>query len=62
MNLKQQQNIFHAIVNPNSIVQRVIQIKNGIMRHVNVSAKVIAHAKKIIVGIPAHVFVRIASI
>ena len=39
MKLKQWQNIFHVIVNTNSIVQRVIQIKNGITNHVNVSVK-----------------------
>ena len=50
------------IVNANSIVQHVIQIKNGIIKHVNVNVKIIVHAKKIIVGILAHVFVRIASI
>ena len=50
------------IVNANSILQHVIQIKNGIMEHVNASVKIIVSAKKIIVGIRAHVFVRIASI
>ena len=30
MKLKQRQNIFRVIVNANSIVQTVIQIKNGI--------------------------------
>ena len=30
-------NIFHVIVNTNSIVQHVIKIKSGIMKHVNVS-------------------------
>ena len=50
------------IVNVNSIVQYVIQIKSKIIKHVNVNVKIIVHAKKIIVGILAHVFVRIASI
>ena len=36
------------IVNANSIVQHVIQIKNGIMINVNVSGKSIAHVKTII--------------
>ena len=49
------------IVNANSIEQHVIQIKNGIIKHVNVNVKIIVHTKKIIVGIPAHIFVRIAS-
>ena len=35
----------------NPIVQHVIQIKNGIIKHVNVNVKVIVSAKKIIVGI-----------
>ena len=39
MKLKHGQNVFHAIVNANMIVQNVIQIKNGIMKHVNVSVK-----------------------
>ena len=50
------------IVNSNSIVQHVTQFKNGINKHVNVSVKSIVRAKKFIVGILAHVFVRIASI
>ena len=62
MKLKQWQNIFHVIVNANSIVQYVIQIKNGIIKHVNVNVNIIVCTKKIIVGIPAHVFVRIVSI
>ena len=37
MKLNQWQNIFHVIINGNSIVQYVIQIKNGIMKHVNVN-------------------------
>ena len=45
----------------NPIVQHVIEIKNGIIKHVNVNVKITVHAKKIIVGILGHVFVRIAS-
>ena len=30
------QNIFHVTVNANLIIQHVIQIKNGIIKHVNV--------------------------
>ena len=37
-------------------------MKNGIMKHVNGSVKIITRAKKIIVGILAHVFVRIVGI
>ena len=43
---KQWQNIFHTIANVNSIVQLATQIKNGITTHVNVSVKIIIHAKK----------------
>ena len=35
---------------------------NGIIKHVNVDVKIIESAKKIVVEILAHVFVRIASI
>ena len=48
--------------NANSIVQHVIQIKNGIMINVNVSVKSNAHAKKIIVGILTYLFKRIVGI
>ena len=43
-------------------MQHAIQNKNGITKLVNVNVKFTVHAKKIIVGILAHVFVRIASI
>ena len=46
----------------NAIVQLAFQIKNGIMKHVHVSVKVIVHARKIIVGILAHVFLKMVSI
>ena len=49
------------IVNANSIVQHVIQSKNGTIEHDNVSVKIIVHAKNV-VGILAHVLVRIISI
>ena len=48
--------------NANSIVQHVIQIKNGIIKHANMNVKTIISAKKIIVGFLAHVFLRIANI
>ena len=60
--LKQWQNIFHVTANANSIAQHVIQIKNGIIKHVNVSVKIIVSAKKIIARILVHAFVKIASI
>ena len=44
------------IVHANSIVQNIIKIKYGIIKHVNVNVKIIVHAKKIIVGILVHVF------
>ena len=62
MKLKQWRNIFHVIVNANSIAQNVIQIKNGKMKHKNVNAKITISAINIIVGNLVHAFVRIASI
>ena len=47
MKPKQWQNIFHLIVNANSIVQHVIQIKNGIIKHVNVNVTIIKSANSI---------------
>ena len=41
--------IFHVIVNTGSIVQHVIQIKNGMMMNVSVSVKSIVSAKKVMV-------------
>ena len=60
--LKHSLNIFHVILNGNSIVQHIIQITNGILINVNVSLKSVISAKKIIAGILAHVFVTIVSI
>ena len=51
----------HVIVNANSIVQYVIQIKNRIIKHVNVNVKIIVRTKKITVAILANVCVRIVS-
>ena len=45
MKLNQWQNIFHVIVNANSIVQHVIQIKNRIIKHVNEDVNIILSAK-----------------
>ena len=39
-----------------------IQLKNGIIKHVNVSVKIIVHANKVIAGILAHVFDKMAII
>ena len=50
------------IGNANLIFKHVIQIKNRIRNYVNANVKIIAHTKKIIVGILAHVFVKMVSI
>ena len=44
------------IVNANSIVQHVIQIKNGTKINVNVSTKSMVCAEKITIGIAGYVF------
>ena len=49
------------IVDATSIVQYLIQVKNGIIKHVNVNVNIIVNVKKI-VEIQTHVFVRIVSI
>ena len=54
-------NIFYVILNANPLVQHVNQIRNGIMKHVNVSVKIIVNAEKI-VGILVHAIVRNESI
>ena len=61
MKLRHWQNISDVIVNPNFIVQSIIEIKNGLMTNVNMSAKSIVLAKKIIAGILVHVFMSIVS-
>ena len=62
MKLKQWHNLFNVIVNANAIVQCVIQIKNEIIKHVNMNVKIIILPRNFIVGILAHVFARIVSI
>ena len=62
MKQKHWQNIFHWIVNAKLIVQYVIQIKDGISINAKTSAKRIVHAKKSIVTILAHPFLRIVAI
>ena len=57
MKRRQWQNKFHVIVNTDSIVQQIIRLKNGMMKHVNVNVKFIITVKKIIVGILAYLFV-----
>ena len=49
------------VVNTNSTVQHVIQIKSGKIRHVNVNVKIIS-TEKIIAGTLAHALLRIANI
>ena len=39
----------NVILNSNSIIQHVIQIKNGIIKYVNVNVTILVCAKKIIV-------------
>ena len=58
---KKWQNKFHAIANANSILELAIQIKKGIIDYVNVSVKILVNAENVIVGILAHVFVRMIS-
>ena len=62
MKLTPWQNIFQVIVNLNSLVQNVIQTKNGIINYVTVDVNFNPNAKKIVIGILAHVFVKVASI
>ena len=50
------------VVNANSLVQHVIKIKSQIIKHANVSVKIIVHAKNIIVGIIAHILMKMVSI
>ena len=50
--------LIHVLVNANSITQDVIQIKKKIMKHVNVSIKIIEREKMN----PSMLFVRTVSI
>ena len=50
--------MFYVIVNANSVVYNLIQIKNGIVKYVYVNEKIMVIAEKIIIGIRAQVFVR----
>ena len=59
--LKHLQSILYVIVKGNLILQHVIQIKNGILKHNNVSVKIILRTEKNIIGILAHIFIRIVS-
>ena len=49
-------------INANLIVQLVIQIKIGVMKHASVSVKIMEKEKKITTGIQANVFVKMISI
>ena len=55
--MKLRKNQCSLITNVNSLVQLAIQVKNRIMKHVNVSVRIIVFAKKIIIGIVAHIIV-----
>ena len=59
---KAMENIFHMIVNAISIKQYVIQMKNGITKHVNVNVKNIVHTKENIAWIESHRLMRKVSI
>ena len=62
---KKQQSIYHANVNVYSIVENVIQIKNGITMKFGVSVKIrknIICEKNIILGIFLHVLVKMVNI
>ena len=43
---KTMSNMFHVVANTNPIVQLAIQIKNGRMKLVNMSIKIIVYVKK----------------
>ena len=65
MNQKHQQNIHHANVNVNLMVESVIQIKSGMTINVNLNAKTrenIMYVKKIIFRILVHVLVKMVNI
>ena len=50
MKQKYYYNISHAIVNANSIVQHIIQMKTGIIKHVNANLKLSNLQKYIYLG------------
>ena len=50
------------VVNASSIVQLAIQIKNGILKHVNANVKIIVSAGRIIVGVLAHILSKMVII
>ena len=54
--------MFNMIANANLIIQLAIQIKNGIMKHANVSVKIILHTKTFIVETLAHALVKMVNI
>ena len=54
--------MLRAILNANSIVQHLFQIKNGITKLVNANVKIMVHVKIVIVKILAHTLMGIASI
>ena len=56
MKQRQWQNIFCVVVNTNSTIQYVLQIKSGKIKHVNVNVKIIISTEKIKAGILAHVY------
>ena len=49
------------VLNPNLITQHVIPNKTGTIKHVNVNVKIIESARKISLGIEAHIYLIILS-
>ena len=62
MNRKHKQSIYHANVNVDLMKENVIQINDGIMINVDVSAKNVMYVKKIMFGILLHVIVKMGNI
>ena len=62
MNKKFQQNIYYANVNVNLTEENIIQIKNGIMKNVDVSVRNILYGEKIMFGILLYIVVKMVNI
>ena len=62
MNQKHEQNMHHANVNVNLMVENVIQIKSGIIINVVASVEKIIYVEKIIFGILLHAVAKVVNI
>ena len=62
MNLKHEQNMYHANANVNVMVGNVIQVKSGIMINVGASAKNIIYVKNVIFGIVLQAVAKMVNI